>query len=665
MGLNDSLRSINMGYRHPSVNSIPDSVKKKDNTVVRGRVVYIDHARMVMTCELLHNGDIVTDIPIAMPFASNSAYISGMPEKRSVAVLILSQGTYIPVAYLPSYVYALEQKHINVWPDDIPAKENDLFYRHRELRDGEVNFGSSEGSEMLLSHNVTLENPYGDNVIIRGSDHSVVSTSLNNFIFSSGVWINAGVIQRNALKSDNLAEGQFARQHILRDGKVIYQLKPEDNDALSKYYSEYLLEVEEHGSPELQSNSINDMVDLDKRSPTAIFSLGNFVGNNSYKDKTYGKILGVSLFKSHDAKTGGFSFRALTKDEPEKYGLAATLYKPEKNNYEQGAIFAIDKEGHFYQYIPAGTGGGLGGGRSMSILARGNKKEIWGADTLLGNSWDLLLDGGLKWKIGKHNNNEYDLRSTSMDIVTEGKVYFQYGIDIPRSISDFEQPNKLVQNIDRYRKIEKIAGSERKEITGIRESIIEGGDYARIKGLKKESITGYYNTTVGGNRNVNVGDTYSLGVTNEGQESFGSKVIKCIKGSHALTIYTIGDIIEKINIRGNKSTSIGSGNILEKILVAGGKTFQTLTGDYKVNLLAKGNITQKTAIGSIIGATKLGKLDLKATLGAVLSSKAGTKVEGLKINLKTPVPTGKVITKATSLCYITGVPNIGTPTITA
>ena len=221
--------------------------------------------------------------------------------------------------------------------------------------------------------------------------------------------------------------------------------------------------------------------------------------------------------------------------------MAATIYTPHRNNYEQGAIFAFDKEGHCYQYLPAATGGGISPGRSMSILAKGNKKEIWGADSILNNSWDTLLEGGLKWRIGSHNNKDYDLRNTSMDIVTHGKVYFQYGDAITRSIRDFDQPDKLVQNIDKYRKIEKVAGCERKELAGTRETLIEGNEQLRVKGMKREIVTGFHNTIVGGNRNVSVGDTYALKVTNEGQEGFGSKKIQCTKGDHALTIYSVED----------------------------------------------------------------------------------------------------------------------------
>lgn len=660
------INSLGTGYKLPEGLSVPVSMQAKDLTFVRAIVKYVDLERFTMTCDVQYKTkDVITEIPIAMPFAGISSFISGMPEKGSIVILMALDNIYFPIAYLPTYMYALEQKQIQMWPDSVQAMENDFFYRHRSLRSGEINIGSSEGAELLLSHNALLENSYGDNILLRSSDHAIISTSLNNCIFSSGVWLNAGVIQRNALVTDNRDEGQYAYEHTLRDGKIIYQLKPEDTGALSRYYSEYLLEVEESGSPELPLNSINDQRDIDSRTPTAIFSLGNFVGNNPSKN-TYGKMLGLSFFKDHNATDGAFSFKALVKDQPERHGLAIALYKPERANYEQGAIFAIDKEGHFYQYIPATSGGGLPGtGRSMSIVARGNKKEIWGADSILNNSWDTVLKGGLKWIIGSHNINDYDLRNTSMDIVTDGKVYFQYGTNTNRSMRDFDQPKKLIQNVDKYRKIEKVGGYERKEITGSRETIIEGGDFFKIKGMKKESVNGAYNTFVGTNRNINVGDVYSLKVANEGQESFGNRTITCNKGSHKTTISFAGNIEEKINILGNKITSIKAGSITESILFAGNRIFKTLTGNYKVNVLAAGNVTHKTVAGNIVGETKAGKMNLKSSLGMDIKTLAAVKVQGLKVNLKTPVPMGKVVTKLTSVCFVTGVPNPGHPMITA
>jgi len=52
-------------------------------------------------------------------------------------------------------------------------------------------------------------------------------------------------------------------------------------------------------------------------------------------------------------------------------------------------------------------------------------------------------------------------------------------------------------------------------------------------------------------------------------------------------------------------------------------------------------------------------------LGVKLASLASASLEGLKVNLKTPAKLGKIITKLTSTCYITGTNNIGHPLLDA
>jgi hypothetical protein len=183
--------------------------------------------------------------------------------------------------------------------------------------------------------------------------------------------------------------------------------------------------------------------------------------------------------------------------------------------------------------------------------------------------------------------------------------------------------------------------------------------------MKTESVSGAYNTFTGTNRNTSVGDTYSLKVANECQEGFGNRTVTCNKGSHKLTIFTVGDISETINIRGNKSVNLTSGNITEFVKTLGNRSFQATTGNFKVNVLTKGNITNKVGIGNLVSATKAGKMNLSSTLGTNIKTAAAMRVQGLKVNLKTPSPLGKVITKLTSVCYVTGVPNPGHPMITA
>jgi hypothetical protein len=60
-----------------------------------------------------------------------------------------------------------------------------------------------------------------------------------------------------------------------------------------------------------------------------------------------------------------------------------------------------------------------------------------------------------------------------------------------------------------------------------------------------------------------------------------------------------------------------------------------------------------------------GKMDMSASLGVKLASLASASLEGLKVNLKTPAKLGKIITKLTSTCYITGTNNIGHPLLDA
>jgi hypothetical protein len=647
-------------------------MQKLDINIWVAEVVDVDIERQTMSVQTRFKDTTILNIPITQPFAGTSSFISGMPEKGSLVVLGVNNEfeTVYPIAYIPMHLYAIDQQHVKKWPDTVQSVDNDLFYRHRLLRPGEINLGSGEGSEILLSYDTSLEDAYGDSLILRSSDHSIISTSLTNSLFSSGVWLNAGIIQRNSLGKPNADDDHFAFKHTLRDGRIAYQLKPEDSSEFSKYYSEYLIEVEDQGSSKLPINDMNYDFNPEMRRPVAIFCMGNFAGNNSTKPNTYGKLLGVNLFGSHDSTDGSFSFVPLIKDQPEKYGMALMMYAPTRENYEgKGAFFGIDKEGHFYQFIPGASGGGLGKGRSMSILAEGNKKEIWGADDTLGNAWDLTLKGGLKWVIsGNHNDsdiNNRSLNSTSIHIETNDRAYFQYGSSPESTIYDFEQPDKVLDDISKYKKIEKVGGYERKEVLGSRETIISGGDTFDIKGMKKEKIEGFFSTFVGTNRNVNVGDTYTLAVSNEAQENLGSKKISCIKGSHEILISTTGNIKETIQVQGNRTTNITLGDITENISTTGKRSFQTSQGDFTVNVLTQGNISHKTNLGSITMKTSAGKMTSDSSLGVQIKTNAAASLEGLKIDLKTTLPTSSVITKNTSSCYITGVNHIGQPTVSA
>jgi hypothetical protein len=441
-------------------------------------------------------------------------------------------------------------------------------------------------------------------------------------------------------------DGSYAVAERMNDGRLIYTLKPDQSSTSNTSFSEYLLEVSDTNTGGGLDNDIIGTAPW-QSSPVAVLAMGNLVGNRFGKE-SYGKLLKARLFKDPDDRDGDFSLDTLTGQQPYDIGMAISLFKPDRRNPERGAFFGIDKEGHFYQYIPAATGGGLGKGRSMSIVARGNKKEIWGRESKYGNSWDSDLAGGIRMKVGVHNdsaNNPYAGRS--MDIRTEGTVFFYVGNNMPTDVYDFDDSKKLLDSLVRYKKIEKIGGSVRTEVDGNRETIVSSAEKQDF-GALLQRVTGAATVSIGGTYN-NSSDKANEKVGNEKQEGYGSLVTTIIKGDSELTIQApVGFIKETIKFTGNKETTITTGAIKETILISGGRSFKTTSGNYGVETKA-GQIALKTSTGSAI-ITSVGSIELKGTIKIDIKATAASSIniQGGSINLK-----GRTSSKATDAGVIT------------
>ena len=640
--------------------------KREDTTFLVGSVRNVDPDRWAMDVDLFDGQGPRNNISIAQPFAGTSSYMAGMPDKGATVILGQQKNFLYPIAYLPNYSAATESKTLKLWPDDILTEDKNVFsYRIKRLKPGELAIGSSGGSEILLNNLLGLVSG-GSSLTIEGKTDSIVSTSLTHSLFGAGVWHNEGIIKRNSLTRSNVKDGHYAHDKKLDNQKVIYNLRPGSNDSHDPYFTEYLLEVEDTALGDIPINDVNAEKNRTYRNPIAVFSLGNYVGNNSDKPGTYAKVLGIKLFKDVNDDYGDITFTALTGKDYLTKALAVTLFKPERRNSERGAFFGIDKEGHFYQYIPAATGGGLGQGRSMSIVARGNKKEVWGMDAREGNSWDINLKGGIKWVIGNHNDRDGNTyKGRSIDMRMTGSVYVQAGVDFSKELKDIDNDRKTVDPYT-YKKIERIDGRERIEVNGTRESIIGGGDKLQIGGLKREVVGGAYTLLVGANMGIN-SDSFSESVTKEKQESFGSRKTVILKGSSELIVKSIkGDITEEIALFGDKRTKINVGSILESVFV-GSREFKTTSGGYRVNVGA-GDISMNTKAGNVAIGSTIGKVSINGSIGiGIKTSMISTvSVEGGSINLRgrTFATTG-VITSLTHRDYVTGAPLVGSRTVKA
>jgi hypothetical protein len=644
--------------------------KRTDLTFVVGEVESVDVEKLCLTVKLRNNLGTKQNISISQPFAGTASFILGVPEIGTLILFGQQDGNFYPLTYLPNYTHGLENRNIKKWPDDIKTiDQNEFFFRVKKLLAGEVALGSSKGIELFLGDKFVLDDRFGNKFMLKSDENSIISTACNNSIFSSGVWLNSGIIKRNSASiSDPIATPNIFMEPLPR-GMRSYVLRPGGPDPKTDpYYTEYLLEVEDKGFSQQPENDMNGDSNRTVRNPIGIFSMGNFVGNNPSLTGSYGRILRPVLFNDVDDTVGDFLLEPVAGGDIDTHGIAISWFKPERTNPQIGAFFGVDKEGHFYQHIPSATGGGLGKGRSMSILARGSKKEIWGNDSRYSNSWDLRTTGGVVWNIGVHdekNGNPYANRS--MDVRTGSSVFYMYGKGIDPAIKDFDKSDTDVKDPKSYFKVEKIDGKERHETYGTRETIVKGSDKIFIDGARTERVLGASTVSIKGQHNLIVGDVFTENVTKEKRESFGNRKTTITSGSTELTVKSIqGDIKEEITKKGGKFVKVKLGDIQDDIAV-GNRTIKIKKGGFSLSTMS-GDMLMRSKQGQVTLSTKLGKVEVGASLSVDITTKpmSNVNINGGAINLKGKTRVlGGVITSKTHRDFITGAYLVGSKTVSA
>jgi hypothetical protein len=658
-------RQLSLGEK-PTLSAIAQDY----TTFVVGEIQSVDEEKLCVSILLRGNLGYLQNVSISQPFAGNSSFILGLPEVGSL-VLVGMQGnntSYI-LTYLPNYTHGLENRNVKMHPDNVNTSEpNELFFRVKKLKRGEVALGSSGGIELFLGDYFRLDDRFGNNFLLRSDENSLLSTACNNSVFSSGVWTNSGIIKRNSIDPSSINDLPNIVRVPLLNGRYGYAMKPGGSDPnVDPYFTEYLLEVEDKGYAHPPQNDMNGDSNRTIRRPIAIFSMGNFVGNNP-STGSYGRMLKPMLFHDVDDITGDFSLDPALGSEIDTYGIAMSWFKPERTNAEIGAFYGVDKEGHFFHYLPAATAGGLGKGRSMSILARGSKKEVWGNDTRYATSWDMTTTGGIVWRVGKHNERDGSPHSNrSIDTRTSSSVFYMYGSQVAPEVKDFDKSDTDVTNLRDYFKIEKIGGRERHEVSSTRETIVKGSDKLRIEGARTEKISGANTVTVDAQMNLIVGDAFTEKVMKEKNEIYGNRKTSITSGSSELIIKSLnGNIKEEIVVAGSRTVNIKLGDIRETI-TTGNRIFNTTAGNFKVQTTT-GNILMRTNSGNVSLQTRVGRAVIKSSTGITVQTNpvANVNIQGgaIKLKGKTAVM-GGVVTSKTHLDYITGAPLKGSSSVKA
>jgi len=597
------------------------------------------------------------EIPFSFPYLGPAGCIGVFPEKGALAIFGFfneggGKGSPLLLGYIPRDLYAsLNNSIVKTFPDSIPMADiNEIEYRFRKMTVGDAVVRAPAGGYIFLNKNVEITDDMQDSILLREGDQSIISTSLSNFVFADGASVSMGPVMRNGLvlydASGNKIEGTYGSIHTLPNGKddVYIVRQGKEIDYSTDYYAEYRVDVDDLADGKLDMNDINGSSLLSIRNPIVTMALGNYVGADKKLTNLYGYPLKARLFASKDDIKGSFTLEKAVQnagvDEPSILGMAYALHC-----LKTGAFMGFDKEGHHYLHLPGSRMNPLGSGRSMSILAHGNLKEVWGNTDTDNNSWDLATTGGVRWNIGAHNSSE---KSRSLEISLSRSIYIEAGSNDEDTFTKSDG-----SQITGFAKREVLKGNVLEQVGGSKTQLLNGVD-TTINGLKSENITGSAEESVHSDKSVSVLGNYSETVVKNMQCKFGTRKTNIISGDDELEV-TRGNIKETITTFGKRSTTVTAGSIEQ--------TLQS--GTYKTTIQA-GSYSLKVTAGGINISTSAGTVTMSGTTVSVKGS-LSVSIPAPIVQIGQNAPFGGAVTGLPGLpsTYdpITGVPLKGSMTV--
>ena len=580
-------------------------------------------------------------VPISFPYMGPAGCIAILPEKGATGIFGFydegdGKGSPLLLSYLAASLDpALNFNVVKIDPDAISTSDiNEVAHRFRKLSLGELSISAPLGGSLFLNNSVDIHDNSQDMILIRDDDQSIISTSIQNFIFTDGISVFSGPALRNSL---NLYDSQGNK--LPNNGSAWPQSSGKDNIYIvpqgqditydTQFYTEYRVDVSDLVNGVLDQNDINSTIDLSDKNPVVRMALGNYIGPDIKDPQLYGNLLKANVFLSDKDQKGNFTLSRAsdsnTVDEPGILGLAYALHFP-----KSGAFIGVDKEGHYYLNLPASSANPLGAGRSMSILGQGNLKEIWGGTAQDNNSWDLTTRGGVRWNLGAHNLNQ---NGNSLDINASNGINIEVN---GGDSSGFAQTELYKANISQV-----VSGNKQQTCINLTTT---------INGLKTENITGSSSESVQSDKSVNVLGVMSETVVKEMQGKFGVRKTTITTGNDELTVLR-GDISETITTFGKRSTLVTSGSIEENLLSG---TYKTTVGvgSYAINVGA-GSVSISSAAGTVTmsgtAVTITGNIAVQVN-APIVQLGIGALIGGVVSGLPgTP----------THLDYVTGLPLLG------
>jgi len=622
-------------------------------------VARVNSENATMDVKIQGSTQILTDVSFWNGYVGPAGFAGICPEIGALVVLIRSEMGPLPIYYfVPQPEFALGCELLSMYPkevsDDILETNRIQPSKLRRLRPGEGRWASAQGSELFLDEGAELSDSMCNSFRIRSGDGSIISTSQQNYIFANGIWRSAGPIQRNSLDFDTLGErdpSYEATRITHADGTTSTYIGGRYTYR-GRVYNEYRIEVEDSNILDKIINDVNEGVETTVRDPKTIFVLANMVGNDPNDLKTYGKFLAPAFLKDIRG-AGSLQFDALTPSGDEdtlgRRGVAWAFHIPDKG------FFGQDKEGALHTYLGVSRSGTPG--ISHFLVARGGKREEWGVSLDKGLSWDTLCKGGVRWDIGGSlENPSKNMVSRSIFLRLQNGSYTEYGFDRSWDENTLVSLDGTPLNFSErsaYKKIERVSGNTREEVSRTVERDIGGNLIEQIGAAKRVSVGGSSEEAVIGDKSINTAGTFALNALNGIQTQTSQRTEKIVKGSDEKKILLGDDVTEILKgthktvvVAGNIERSIVAGNIGDKI-TAGNHNVSVTAGSYDVSVGA-GNVSIQTKAGTVtLGGTKV-------SINALVSAEVNAPLVGLG-----DVATRSgVITFLSHKDYMTGAPLI-------
>lgn len=636
----------------------------KDTAV--GVIVHVNADTMSMDLILKGGAGVLTDVPITSAYVGPAGFMGVCPEIGCLVVLKKTEAGPIPITYMiPQPEFALQYDLLEMFPKEVSdfALEQGRVIpaKYRRLRPGEARLASSMGSELMLDEDAELADSMDNSIRVRAGDGSVIATSLQNYMFTNGVWRSAGPIQRNSLDFKVLGEPESeyeATEVVHSDGtKSVYI--GGDYGYLSSVYNEYRVEVEDQNTIGKQINDVNEGLAVTVRRPKTVFLLGNMVGNDTADHATYGKFLSPS-FISERRGDGHLNFKALVPngdgDVLGSQGVAWGFQIPGKH------FIGADKEGSLHAYLGATRGDNPG--ISMQLVARGGRVEEWGVIREGQVSWDLFCRGGLRWTIGKMTDSpERDLLPRSSEVRYLGGTYTEHGYDSSASatiLKGMKGEDLPSYKVNQYKRVERVAGKSRTEVSGDNEVVVGGSSNEQTSGSKTLGVGGAYGESSIGDRTISTAGSFSVNAMTEMKVLAPKRTEKFVKGSDSKQIL-LGDDSTEIAV-GNQTTKVLTGGV-KRTVVAGSMEDMITAGNHSTSILA-GNHTVSVTAGNISLSTTAGNVSIGGTLVSV-TGMASVDISAPFVGLGNQATRSGVITFLSHRDYVTGAPLIPSFTVMA